>query len=183
MCHRVTQRLLCVCTFSQVISLRLPSHSHTVSFENEVFSGGRHMESGFYRFREASMCMSTASVESTVREGFDASGRSVHTILDLWNIHHKCCETQLSKPLHSLHPFRNLEIQKLQDFVNTALTSTFSLMSSTARRLRCQLFWRMLALARTRLATVGPSNAEQNAELVLQNPLSSIIERGRLDQS
>ena len=58
------------------------------------------MESGFYRFCETSMCMSTASVESTVREGFDASGRSVHTILDLWNIYHKCGESQLLKPLH-----------------------------------------------------------------------------------
>ena len=47
------------------------------------------MEFGFYRFCETSMCMSTASVVSTVREGFDASGRSGHTILDLWNILHK----------------------------------------------------------------------------------------------
>ena len=98
---------VCLCTFSQVISLRLPSHSHTVFFENEVVSGGTHMESGFYRFCETSMCMSTASVESTVREGFDASGRSVHTILDLWNVHHKCCESQLLKPLH---PYTTFEI-------------------------------------------------------------------------
>ena len=41
------------------------------------------MESGFCRFCETSMCMSTDSVESTVREGFDASGRSVHIILEL----------------------------------------------------------------------------------------------------
>ena len=37
----------------------------------------------FVAFSETWMCMSTASVESTVREGFDASGPSVHTILDL----------------------------------------------------------------------------------------------------
>ena len=82
------------------------------------------MESNFHALDETSMCMSTACVVH-VREGFDASRRNVHTILDLWKIHHKCCETQLLKPLHTLQPFRNLlEMQELQGFVHKALTST-----------------------------------------------------------
>ena len=126
------------------------------------------------------MCMSTASVESTVREGFDASGRNVHTILDLWKIHHKCCETQLLKPLHTLHPFRNLlEMQELQGFVHKALDfDPFHSCGDAARRLRCQLLWRMLELARTRLAHVE-ALAKQNmsAELVLQSELGHLLVR------
>ena len=49
----------------------------------EVVFGEPHLEPNFVASTKTSMCMSTASVESTVREGFDASGRSVHTILDL----------------------------------------------------------------------------------------------------
>ena len=46
-------------------------------------------------------------------------------MLDLWNIHHKCCATQMLEPLYTLYPFRNpLELQESQGFVNKALTST-----------------------------------------------------------
>ena len=51
------------------------------------------------------MCMSTASVESTVREGFHASKRNVHTILVLWKIHHRCMCDSMLKPLHTLQSF------------------------------------------------------------------------------
>ena len=82
------------------------------------------MESGFCRFCETSMCMSTACVESTVREGFDASGRSVHQFLT--------CGTSITgvMSLNCRSPYivtplsKSLEMQELQGFVYKALTST-----------------------------------------------------------
>ena len=55
--------------------------AYCVFFKCEVVIGGTHMEPVFVALRN-SMCMSTASVMFTVREGFGASGCSVHTILD-----------------------------------------------------------------------------------------------------
>ena len=74
------QAKVCVCTFSQVISLRTSFTFAYCLFRilSEVVSGGTHMESGFYRFCDPLMCMSTASVLSTVRERFDASGQCSH---------------------------------------------------------------------------------------------------------
>ena len=45
---------------------------HSFAFEIEVVVGATHLQSNFVA-HETSMCMSTASLESTVREGFDAS--------------------------------------------------------------------------------------------------------------
>ena len=92
------------------------------------------MESNFVASGETSMCMSSASVESTVREGFVASGSGVHAMLDLWNNHHKCCENRMLKPLYTLHPFRNpLErSQMLCDSAVVALTFR-NLLKSVAR--------------------------------------------------
>ena len=52
-------------------------------FRCEVVFGGTHLESIVVAPDETSMCMSTASMESTVREGFHASKCNVHTILVL----------------------------------------------------------------------------------------------------
>ena len=93
----------------------LLSLSTTVVFEDVKLSLVGHMESNFNALDETSTCMSTACVVHS-SGGFDASGRNVHTILVLWKIRRKCCETRLLKPLHTLQPFRNLlEMQELQD--------------------------------------------------------------------
>ena len=101
MCHRVGRRQLSAYEHG----FRRRHHSDLLSLSTncnfrrcEVVFGG-HMESNFDAFDETSMCMSTAcDVHSS--GGFDASGRNVHRILDLWKIHRKCCKTRLLKPLH-----------------------------------------------------------------------------------
>ena len=45
------------------------SASHSFAFEIEVVVGGTHLEFNFVASLKTSMCMSTATLESTVREG------------------------------------------------------------------------------------------------------------------
>ena len=67
--------------------------------------------------------MSTASMESTVREGFDASGRSGSHNSRFVEHPSQGGESQLLKPLHPTPLSNLLEMQELQGFVNNALTS------------------------------------------------------------
>ena len=74
----------------------------------QVVFGGTHLESNFVTSHETSVCMSIASVESTVREGFDASARSVTQFL--------ICGTSITSVV-CIHydPFRNLlDMQELE---------------------------------------------------------------------
>ena len=96
-------------------------------------------------------------------------------ILDLWMIHHKCCKTQLLKPLHTLQSFEFSGDAGVERFCTQGLDFAPFHSCGDAAGLRCQGLRQCLNSLDKSGARGGPRRSRTERELVLQSELGHLL--------